>query len=100
MKLKDTETTCKILPTASMTELYWYSDAMIIHMPKDALEHYEYTLVYSKKKVTLQSDQDRRLHNSSKLTDKLMKNICRISLRYLSSIGLVNYPVKIDSKFV
>lgn len=46
---------------------------MVLHMPKDTLETYEYTLVYSRKKVILQTDQDRRLHNSSNFTDKLMK---------------------------
>ena len=46
---------------------------MVLHMPKDVLETYEHTLVCSRKKVALQTDQDRRLHNSSNFTDKLMK---------------------------
>lgn len=61
LTFKETKTTWKFLPTTNMAEAYWYSDAMVLHMPKDVLETYEHTLVYSRKKVALQTDQDRRL---------------------------------------
>lgn len=73
LTFKETEMIWKFLSTTNTTEAYWYSDAMVLHMPKDTQETYKYTLVYSRKKVILQTDQDRRLHNSSNFTDKLMK---------------------------
>ena len=38
---------------------------MLKHLPKDVLETFEETLLYSRKKVTLSGDRDRRLNNTN-----------------------------------
>lgn len=45
--------TYKFYQRLKQPEPYRYSDAMLKHMPKDALETFENTLLYSRKKVKL-----------------------------------------------
>ena len=42
--------------TLKTVEVYRYSDEILKHIPKDALETFEETLLYSKKKVTPTGD--------------------------------------------
>ena len=49
-----------ILPTTNMIDIYKYSDTMLKHLPKKALKVTENDLPYSKKKVKLPDDEDRR----------------------------------------
>ena len=42
-----------ILPLSNTVEIYKYSDAMLKHVPKDALEIIQYDLLYCKEKVKL-----------------------------------------------
>ena len=48
------------MPTNNTVEIYKYSDAILKHLPKDALEVIENDLLYSKKKVKLPDGEDRR----------------------------------------
>ena len=49
-----------ILPTRNTVEIYKYSDAILKHIPKNALAVIQNNLLYSKKKVKLPDDEDRR----------------------------------------
>ena len=49
-----------ILPTTNTVEIYKYSDAILKHIPKNALAVIQNDLLYSKKKVKLPDDKDRR----------------------------------------
>ena len=49
-----------ILPTTSTIDIYKYSDAMLKHLIKKGLKVIENDLLYSKKKVKLAGDRDRR----------------------------------------
>ena len=49
-----------ILPMTNTINIYKYSDAMLKHLPKKALKVIENNLLYSKKKVKLPDDEDRR----------------------------------------
>ena len=55
-----------ILPLTNNVEIYKYSDAMLKHIPKNALEVLRYDLLYSKKKVKIQANnEDRRAHRTN-----------------------------------
>ena len=49
-----------ILPTTNNVKIYKYSDAILKHMPKNALAVIENDLSYSRKKVKLPTGKDRR----------------------------------------
>ena len=105
-----------ILPTTNTVEIYKYSDAMLKHMPKNAL--IENDLLYSKRKVVLPDDKDRRDERTAAGEDaddrtdenlnqriakfqNLLKNTYwyKILLKYLVDIGLVNTPIKFNTKW-
>ena len=48
------------MPTNNTVEIYRYSDAILKHLPADALKVIENDLLYSKKKVKLPDGEDRR----------------------------------------
>ena len=110
-----------ILPTNNTVEIYKYSDAILKHLPKDALKVIENDLLYSKAKVKLPTGQDRRSRHAAndatdadkaKLTDdnltqritKFNKQLqstyyYRIPLQYLCDVGYVNTPIKFNTKW-
>ena len=104
-----------ILPLKTI-EVYRYSDNMLKHFPKDALETFQETLLYSKKKVELTGDRDRRLNNTNTAADRTEANLTeritkfqniikentvyKIPLKFLVDIGLVNFPSKFNTKFI
>ena len=47
-----------ILPTSNTVEIYKYSDAILKHLPKDALKVIKNDLLYSKQKVKLPDGED------------------------------------------
>ena len=49
-----------ILPTINTIPIYRCSDRLLKHMPKDSLAIIENNLLYSKKKVQLPADEDKR----------------------------------------
>ena len=53
-----------ILPTNNTINIYRYYDAMLKHMPDDALKTYDETLLYSKTAVKLANNVHRRPNNT------------------------------------
>ena len=107
-----------ILPTSNTVEIYKYSDAILKHLPKNALEVIENDLLYSKKKVKLPDGKDRREKHTAtngdatertgdNLTERIKKfntqlkstYYYRIPLQYLCDIGYVNTPIKFNTKW-
>ena len=113
-----------VLPINSTLETYRYSASLLKHMPKDALATFQKELLYSKKRVIIKGNtantlNDRRNHiaaaanNSEKdenIDDRIAKfnannalqnvKTCRIPLRYLVDLGLVNLPTSFDTKLI
>ena len=107
-----------ILPTSNTINIYKYSDAMLEHMPKDALKVIENDLLYSREKVKLPVNEDRRDEHAvnnkdanNRTNDNLderitkfqnqLKNIYwyRIPLKYLCDLGFLNTPIKFNTKW-
>ena len=104
-----------ILPLINTVDIYKYSDAMLKFEEDDALKTYHHHLLYSKKKVKLPTGKDRRSHYTTndahagkrtddnlddRIADQLQTEFYyRIPLRFLSGLGLVNQPVKFNSKW-
>ena len=107
-----------ILPATNAVEIYKYSDAMLKHMPKNALKVIENDLLYSREKVKLPNDKDRRDKRTAtgedaddRTDDNLNQRIrkfknqlkntywYRIPLKYLVDIGLMNTPIKFNTKW-
>lgn len=105
-----------ILPLDNVIEIYLYSEAMLKHLPEKSLETFQKELLYSNEKVILKNPAtDRRENNSDTLADRSDSNlndrittfrnligtnyVYRILLRYLVDLGLVNRPIKFDTKF-
>ena len=107
-----------ILPTTNTVEIYKYSDAILKHIPKNALAVIENDLLYSKKKVTLPVGEDRRDNHTAanedadnRTDDNIDERIqkfrtqlqstyyYRIPLKYICNIGYVNTPIKFNTKW-
>ena len=107
-----------ILPTTNTFPIYRYSDRLLKHMPKDSLAIIENDLLYSKKKVKLPADEDKRdTHTAAdedadnRTDDNIderiqkfqnqLKNIYwyRVLLKYIVDIGQVNTPIKFNTKW-
>ena len=105
-----------ILPINATLDIYRYSEAILKHLPKDALETFQSELLYSKRRVILTGAVvDRRVHNSANLAQRRDENIAkritkfqnliksnnvyRIPLRFLVDVGLVNFPTAFNKKF-
>ena len=93
---------------------------MLKHLPKNALKIIENDLLYSKKRVIIQNNLDRRNHNLSpansnaektQVTDENLdertekfgvqiddKYVYRIHLKYFCDLGKINFLTKIDLK--
>ena len=58
----------ELIPTFSLYETYQYSDAILKHLPKDALKTVEKTHLYSKQPVYYNDVTiDRRIHNGDEI---------------------------------
>ena len=107
-----------ILPLTNTVEVYKYSDAMLKHVPKEVLEVIRYDLMYSKKKLKLPDDEDQRGEHTAagedadnrtddNIDDRIEKfqdqikntKYYRILLKYLCNIGLVNQPIRFNTKW-
>ena len=107
-----------ILPTTNTVEIYKYSDAILKHIPKNALAVIQNDLLYSKKKVKLPDGKDRcdqhtaqgedadnRSDNNiddriQKFRTQLQKTYYyRIPLKYICDIGYVNTSFKFNTKW-
>ena len=95
-------------------EIYCYSEAMLNHVPEISLNNFQNELLYSNKAIILKdSTTDRRecaINNDrseDNLGDRIIRfhdligtsNVYRIPLRYLVDLGLINFPIKFDTKF-
>ena len=106
----------QILPTDNPTDIYRYFDKILKLLLRNVLKTFEITLLHSRKKPVLTGNCDRRPNNSDNasnrtdenLTDRVAKlaniingeNAYSIPLRFLCDIGLVNIPIKLDTKVV
>ena len=104
-----------VLPMTNTIEIYKYSDAMLKHVPKDALDVIENDLLYSKEKVKLPANEDRRdkrteaadnrtdvnLDNRITKFQNQLKTVYyyRIPLKYICDLGFVNQPIKFNTKW-
>ena len=107
-----------ILPTINTVEIYKYSDQILKHMPKDSLKLIENDLLYSKKKVKISGNRDRRRkfvaaggdandRTDDNLDERIEKfhdqlentHYYRIPLKYIMELGFVNQPVKFNTKW-
>ena len=53
-----------ILPTNNVVNIYGYSNVMLKHIPEKALKTFQNKLLYSKKAVSLKSDNGRKENNN------------------------------------
>ena len=99
-----------------MIDIYKYSDAMLKDLPKKALKVIENDFLYSKKKVKLPDGEDRQdkrtndAHANNRTDDNIDERIqkfqnqlqnvywYRIPLKYICDLGLVNTPIKLNTK--
>ena len=107
-----------ILPTTNTVEIYKYSDAILKHIPKNALAVIQNDLLYSRKKVKLPAGEDRRDQHTAQgedadnrtddnIDDRIQKfrtqlqntYYYRIPLKYICDIGYVNTPIKFNTKW-
>ena len=107
-----------ILPTINTVEIYKYSDQILKHLPKDSLKLIEKDLLYSKKKVRISGNRDRRRkfvaaggdvndRTDDNIDDRIEKfhdqledtHYYRIPLKYICELGFVNQPVKFNTKW-
>ena len=108
-----------ILPTSNTVDIYKYSDAILKHLPKDALAVIQQDLLYSKKQVKLPDGEARRKKHTpssggdatERTDDNLDERIkkfntqlkttyyYRIPLQYICDIGYVNNPIKFNTKW-
>ena len=107
-----------VLPLTNTVEIYKYSDAMLKHVPKEDLEVIRYDLMYSRKKVKLPNNEDRQDEHrapgenadnrtNDNMDDRIEKfqnqikntKYYRIPLKYLCNIGLVNQPIRFNTKW-
>ena len=76
-----------ILPTTNTVEIYKYSDAILKHIPKNALAVIQNDLLYSKKKVKLPDDED-RLKQHTPQNEMLMKEQTITSMKEFKNFEL------------
>ena len=107
-----------ILPTTNTLEIYKYSDAILKHIPNNALAVIQNDLLYSRKKVKLPAGEDRRDQHTAQgedadnrtddnIDDRIQKfrtqlqntYYYRIPLKYICDIGYVNTPIKFNTKW-
>ena len=106
-----------ILPLTSTVEIYKHSDAMLKYEDDEALKTYQNYLLYSNKSVNLPDGEERRSHRTNdanvgkrkdnffdvridKFANQLKSEFYyRIPLRFLCDLGLVNQPIKFNTKW-
>ena len=103
----------QLILTFSAYKIYQFSDAMLKHLLKTSLKKIEKTTLYHKKPIYFsRTTLETRTHNSNtvngitdlnineritKFQDQLKNEfVYRISLRYFTDLGKINFPLKID----
>ena len=106
----------RILPTNSTVEIYQYAAQQLKHLPKKSLDDIRQTLLYEKVSVNLNGNVARKSNTSTTPADRTDANLdervtdflglikrkiyCRIPLGFSTCLGLVNFPHKIDTRFL
>ena len=106
----------RILPTNNNVDVCQFAASQLKYLPKDSVKAIKKQLLYSNKPVYLAEETDRRPNNDDdvdKLTDEnikdrieqfhdliFKKNYFRIPLGILVDLGLVNFSMKTDTKFL
>ena len=104
----------RILPKNNNVDVYQYSASQLKYLPKNAISTIEKTLLYSKRPVYLDVDVDRRSNNNNNRTKRtddnlnyrirefyiFKKNCSHIALGIYVDLGLVNFAMKTDIKFL
>ena len=106
----------RILPTNNNVNVYQFLASQLKYLPKDSVATDLKTLLYSNKPVYLDENVDRRPNNddnADKRSDENLtyriaelkdwifkKNYYRIPLGVLVDLGLVNFTIKTDTKFL
>ena len=91
-----------------------YLNAMLKHLPKNALKMTEKDILFSDKSMVYTPNHDRRIHSlnndvqrtDDNLEDRIRqfglqiqnKYMYRIPLKYFCGLGKINFPTKIDMK--
>ena len=106
-----------ILRLTNTVEIYKHSDAMLKYEDDEALKTYQNYLLYSNKSVNLPDGEERRSHRTNdanvgkrkdnffdvridKFANQLKSEFYyRIPLRFLCDLGLVNQPIKFNTKW-
>ena len=112
----------ELTATTTLQEIYQYSDGMLQHLPAKSLKVIENDLLYSKEKVVIPYNLDRRFHGMVKdANNRVIHNVVRsdgnfrdreakfrnqlkdehvyrILLKYICDIGKINFPTKIEMK--
>ena len=99
-----------------MVEIYQYAAQQLKHLPKKSLDDIRETLLYGKKTVNLNGNRDRRSNTSATPVDRTDANLderltdfpglierkiyYRIPLGFFTSLSLVNFPHKKDTRFL
>ena len=103
----------RILPTNNIVEVCNYAGQQLKHLPTKSLDGIKETILYEEKTVVFTGNRDRRLNDTDTAADRtdanlservtdfhgLLKKIYyRIPLGFYVSLGLVNFPHKIDTR--
>ena len=108
-----------ILPLTYTVEIYKYSDVILKHMEGDALKAIQNDLLYSNKRVSLPTGRAWQKHYTTQNDDAVNRTYeslderldkfsnqlqdeyyYMIPLRFLCDLGLVNQPVKFNTKWL
>ena len=106
----------RILPTNNSVDIYQYSNAQLRYLHKKSVKALSKTMFYSNKPVYLDKDVDGRPNNSdddnkhsdpnltyriAQLKDYIFqKHVYRIPLSLIVDLGLVNFAIKTDTKYL
>ena len=106
----------RILPTNNTVEIDQYAAQELNHLLKKSLDDIRETVLYEKKAVNLNDNRDRRLNMSTTPADRADTNLServtdflgligrkiyyRIPVGFFTSLGLVSFPQKIDTRFL
>ena len=106
----------RILPTNNSVDIYQYSNVQLKYLPQKTGLTFLKTFLYCNKPVYLDTDVDRRPNNNEQIADRSdpnlterldkltdwisFKKIYRIPLGLIVDLGLINFCVKTDTKFL
>ena len=87
-----------LIPTTTPQEIYWYSEAMLKHLQKNALKLIEKDLLYSKKPVIIPGNEDRRSHTNDNEANGTDANLEEREDKFGAQID-IKYVYRVPLKF-